>query len=424
MNELTAAPNFDQKKRQGAKIGSIASFAAILFLTSLVFEAPFRLALDSAGLPALIYLPKLVLFLTIPLLLSSGRRLTRRSTLAFILIAIAFIYGVLSIGSVNQVTFGLWILTPLAFGMIVSQDVLGNAQRFRTPILFLFFSATTGIFLDTSLEFPWEGMRLDLGEASVEISRQWTAFGIERYAGFSRASFSAAAQILVFGIWIVATQGRVWLKLSIWLLAGYAIFLTTSKGPAGAWAVLSIFFLSRHIPFARRFIRIAWKIIAWAIATVAILAPVSTFFIDYDSKIENFTDAVLFASFGDRLTWMWPDSFSLIHAPLEWIFGRSIGGIGAAQMYFEPANYLPGDNIFVYLTVTAGVPLAIMLLILLTRRAIAALADPAQGNLVYSLTVFILLYGIVVNIIEDPLLALILGMVISTPRSGTIFASR
>lgn len=93
-------------------------------------------------------------------------------------------------------------------------------------------------------------------------------------------------------------------------------------------------------------------------------------------------------------------------------------------MYFEPANYLPGDNIFVYLTVTAGVPLAIMLLILLTRRAIAALADPAQGNLVYSLTVFILLYGIVVNIIEDPLLALILGMVISTPRSGTIFASR
>jgi len=413
MNEYSAASLHAGTTRRGARIGSIAGFVTILFAASLVFEAPFRLALDSAGLPALIYLPKVILFLTIPFLFSSARRLTKKSIATFVLIAAASLYGIASIGSFNQIAFGLWILTPLAFGVVASQDILGNAQKFRTPVIALFFSATAGVLLDTIVEFPWEGMSLDLGDASVEISRQWTAFGVERYAGFSRASFSAAAQILTFAIWIVATQGRSLLKCLAWLLAGYTIYLTTSKGPAGAWAILSIFFVCRKLPLARRFIRLAWKTIIWAVAIVAALVPASTLFIEYSTKIESITDAILFASFGDRLTWMWPDSFALINSPTEWILGRSLGGIGAAQMYFEPENYLPGDNIFVYLTVTAGAPLAVLLLSLLGKQAARALSSPADGDLVYALTAFILLYGIVVNIIEDPLLALVLGMLFS-----------
>ncbi|MEN1993618.1 hypothetical protein [Stenotrophomonas bentonitica] len=386
-----------------------------LYIASLVFDAPIRFFMDSIGLATLIYLPKVMLFLAIPLLVATGRSMTKALVASACIIIGLLLYSFVNIGVFNQVVFGLWVLTPLVFGLVASRDLIGEAAHYRTIMLFFLLVSASGILIDPVIDYPWEGARLDIADTSIEISRQWSSSGFERYAGFSRASFSAAAQILIFAIWVVLTSTRTTIKLLAWAAAGCAILLTTSKGPIGAWCVLSVFYLSKVISPKATLWKRAWRFAAALIATVVVLAPISTLFMEYDPKIETATDALLFASFGDRLTWMWPDSFALVNQSWEWLLGRGIGGIGSAQMFFEPNSYRPGDNLFVYLTVTAGMPLAVLFLIFLTLKSTKLLGTGIYGTLIFCITLFILLYGIVVNIIEDPLLALLLGAIVSAP---------
>jgi hypothetical protein len=55
------------------------------------------------------------------------------------------------------------------------------------------------------------------------------------------------------------------------------------------------------------------------------------------------------SSFEQRVTATWPDGLALPSRGGHWLTGRGLGGIGVAQMYFEPSIFNSGDNFFVYL---------------------------------------------------------------------------
>jgi hypothetical protein len=245
------------------------------------------------------------------------------------------------------------------------------------------------------------------------VSRQWSSSGIDRYAGFSRASFSAASQLLILAIWLVVTGKRSVVKLLIWFTAGLGIVLTNSKGPVAAWLIVSLFFSTGKIMRYGRIWRRLWVSILYFTLICVIVLPLSTLVYRYESQLNSYTDLSLFASFVDRLYSMWPSSLGLLGGGLDWVTGRGLGGIGSAQMFFERDKYLPGDNVFVYLAVTIGVPAACLSLMILAKRVSSFLRHSENGVLVFAIFLFTVIYGLVVNVIEDPLLAFFLGVVVA-----------
>jgi len=275
--------------------------------------------------------------------------------------------------------------------------------------------AALGVFLNPLIHYPWSGQTLDLLGRQIEVSRQWSAFGAERYAGFARASFNAASQLLLFGIMLVVLLKRRNVKLLVWLIAGMGIALTTSKGPLGAWLLVSMYFAGGALLRWPRYWTKLWLGALMIGLLSMILLPLSTLWIHFDPILHGYVHKFLFASFGDRLNRMWPDSLRLLDlgGTWHWWVGRGLGGIGAAQQYFEPSHYLAADNLFVYVTVYVGLPVTLLSFLALWWRVVRL--SLASNAVAWRLPVVLALvaYGVVVNEVEGGLLAFFWGMALS-----------
>ena len=184
----------------------------------------------------------------------------------------------------------------------------------------------------------------------------------------------------------------------------------------GAWLLVSIYFAGGGLLRWPRYWIQLWLVALSFILLVMILLPLSTVWIHYDPALHSFAGKFLFASFGDRLNWMWPDSLHLLDlgGSWHWWVGRGLGGIGAAQQYFEPAHYLAADNLFVYVTVYFGLPVALLLFVAVWWRIVRL--SPSRGVAAWRLPVFLVLivYGVVATLIGGgSVLPLFLGLALS-----------
>lgn len=396
------------------ELSRIAFWLTALFLWSLVLEAPLRYGLSKLHLDALIYLPKLLIFIAV--IFFPTLRL-RASPATWLLTSIAVIYlawGMINLVNPLQGAFGFWVLLPLLFGLwagpLIDLEKLGKLFK-------LFFLVTIlGLLLDPLVIYPWSGKDLILFDRNIEISRQWTSFGVERYAGLSRSSFNTASQLFVFGLMLIVLLERRWLKVLAWLVAGAGIALTTSKGPFGGWLILSTYFAGGAVLQWKKYWLQTWLIFLAITITLMIAIPFSTLWIHYDTNLEGPVLNFVFASFGDRMNWTWPDSLQLLNldGSYHWWLGRGLGGIGAAQQYFEPSQYQPADNLFVYLVVTFGLPVTLLLLFFFWLKI--SLTAAHMSSYYMSLFLFLIAYGLIVNVVEEPLLGFILGIALSSGR--------
>lgn len=385
------------------------------YLFSLVLEGPLRFGLNKLGLYPLIYLPKFLLLLAIPTLLAMQLRVSKRFLLYVAILTFSLLLGLVGLSNKFQPLFEIWVLTPLIFALFLGRHITADPVAYRRLFLLLFTITAIGVLLNPLMNYPWSGERLDFGGTSIEISRHWSSMGVERHAGFARASFSAAVQLLVFSTWLAVTFSSGWTSLLIWAIAGAGILLTTSKGVMGAYLILSFYFLSGKILHHNKLWRRLWVFALSGAAMVITAIPLSTQFIKYNLKFDSKWDIFLFASFGDRLINTWPKSFALLGNGWQWLVGRGVGGLGVAQKYFELTKFMPGDNLFVYLVINFGIVAAITLLIILIFRASYFLSRGGGGNLIFPLTLFVMSYGCVANVFEGPLLGFLLGIILSFP---------
>ncbi len=406
-----------QKIGYGLRLSKVVFVLSALFLWSLVLTAPLRFGLAQVHLDALIYLPKFLLLVAVLLLPLLRPSASPPALLVTMLVGVYLIWGIVNLPSPAQAAFGLWVLVPLLFGLWAGPVV--HPDLWQRLFLMLFIVVALGVFLNPFIHYPWSGQILDVLGKQIDVSRQWTTFGIERYAGFSRASFNASTELLLFSIMLVVLLKRRNAKLLVWMIAGTGIALTTSKGQLVAWVLLSLYFAGGALLHWPKYWIQLW-LGAFTIALLSMmLLPLSTLWIHYDPTLHGYVNSLLFGSFGDRLNWMWPDSFRLLDlgGAWHWWVGRGLGGIGAAQQYFEPAYFFAADNMFVYVTVYVGLPMALLLFAALWWRVIRlSLASTAVA---WRLPVFLALvsYGVVSNLIETSLLAFFLGIALSV---GTI----
>ncbi|HDL85949.1 MAG TPA: hypothetical protein ENH11_06455 [Candidatus Acetothermia bacterium] len=411
----TAASTAFSLRQDGLRLrlSRVVFVLAALFLWSLVLQAPLRYGLARSHLDALIYLPKLLLLVAVVVLPLLRPRASPPALMVSVLAGVYLAWGMVNLPSLAQAAFGLWVLVPLLFGLWAGP--VARPNQWRRLFIALFCVSAAGVFLNPLIHFPWSGQMLDLFGRSIEVSRQWTTFALERYAGFARASFSAASQLLLFGVMLVFLLKRRSAKLLVWLVAGAGIVLTTSKGLLGAWLLVSMYFFGGGLlRWSRYWIRL-WLGVLMLIFLAMILVPLSTLWMHYDLTLHGYASRFLLASFGDRLDWTWPDSLHLLNlgGSWHWWVGRGLGGIGAAQQYFEPARYLAADNLFVYVAVFVGLPVAVFLFSALWWR-IVRLSLSGQA-VAWRLPVILVLvaYGVVVNVVEGGLLAFFLGMALS-----------
>jgi len=401
------------------KISRIIFWLMALYLWTLVLDGPIRYFSGYNHIEALIYLPKLLLCL--PILLLPILR-PRMSHAAFSITAIIIFYlilGLINLHSSAQALFGLWVCVPMLFG--AWSAVYLDFVEWRKLISLLFVTALVGVFINIWIVYPWSGSSLVIMGHTIEVSREWQTLIFDRYAGFSSASFNVASQLLVFSTLLVVFFDNRLMKSLIWISAGIGIAVTTSKGPLATWLILTVYFFGGWLFSWQRIWLRAWIMFLGIFIIVELVLPLSTLWIRYNPHFEGFINQLMFESFGDRLRWTWPQSLELLNLrKWSWLTGRGLGGIGISQRFFEPHYYITADNMFVYLIVDMGLPVALITIIttyVMIAKKICNGINTLSAHIVFPLYMSIVLYGMVVNLIEDPLLSFMLGVIlVEIPR--------
>lgn len=387
---------------------------AFIFLLFEVFNGALRYYFALADLGWLIYVPKMLVSTAVVVeLMRSLYRLRIGPLIAAILIALAAfaLVGTYYTKNPLQAAFGVYGMFPLLLGVMVLSAVEKMGSRLLPYVLLLWLCAAGGVFLDYLYEVPWQGFEYAVGGVEVTASRQWWTYGVDRLSGFSRASYEAAAQLLFLAIGVVWLARSRLLILAVWLLSGVLIALTTTKRTVGVYAVFTLLLpIIGQGMFFKSLRMYVGSAVPWVIAFIGIALPVSTLLVDYSLDLDDPVSLFLFASFEDRLTWAWPKVFELLreHGSL-WI-GRGIGGIGAAQSYFESELYTFTDNLYLHLYSLFGCLAA--LIVWSYVRSVSRLLDDSSrfASLTWSWAVAALMEGWAVNGVEGALTAMMLGI--------------
>jgi len=384
--------------------------AGLAYVAMTVLAGPLRMYLSLAGLSALIYVPNLLLVLAIGwqlLALPGERGFTGVHLVALLIPCYALAVGLQFMPAV-QVAMGLYVLLPFWFGLVCGPVLLARWHIVGRFVPLCWFVVVAGMLVNQLIEYPWEGFGYNVGNLDVEGSRQWFANGgVKRLAGLARASFDAAVHVQFAGVLLALQLRRPLARAVVWAVTIAAILPTNSKGVLLATVVLMpIILLRGALPAS------PLRVLPAVFGSIGLALPVSTLFYTFDSPLRDPLLANLTNSFYDRLNDMWPEGWALLKDHGNLLLGRGVGGIGTAQSYFEPALVNAGDNLFMYWFVVFGwAALPGFALLLLASLRIQPQRSSEETH-VYCLLVATLVYGMVTNIVENALSALIFGMVV------------
>ena len=382
--------------------------AGSAFVAVTVLAGPLRMYLSLAGLSPLIYVPNLMLLLAIAWQLIAELRergLTASRLIAFLIPGYALAIALQFVPAV-QAAMGFYVLLPFVYGIACGRVLLERWHTICRILPYIWLLVVAGVLANLAVDYPWEGFGYRLGSLDVDGSRQWYAGGgNKRLAGFARASFDAAVQIQVAGILLALKIRSKMLRLLVWLLTIAAILPTNSKGVLLAVAVITpVVLLRRALP------ELPLRALPALFGAIGIALPVATLMFVFDSPLKDPALANATHSFYDRLNYMWPEAWALLGEQGHWLLGRGVGGIGTAQTYFEPALFNAGDNLFMYWFVIFGwaaLPGFAMLLLISLRVRPFRTATELQF---YCLLLATLVYGVMTNIVENAISALVCGL--------------
>lgn len=391
-----------------------------------IFGAVIRFAAVSLGVPGLSYAP--MLFAASVVMGCVGLvRLPRGVWLTLGLFASYAFYTCLVGGArgslltqLSSVSFALYTWTPFFLGLILV--ALGLEGVFLRAALLWWSFAVAGVILNAFLQFPWLGATFEVLGQQTQVARDWTTNGIERLAGFSRASFTAANEIALFSMLLAArARTHAALKVLIWAVSVVAVALTTSKTPLTVLVVVPLALLS--VRGARAFsarpalpYHVAMFVLLALLAVTVALPCASSAQDLLASTSASDVGFLTLSSMLDRFGTMWPAAFELLASDqnaIEWIMGRGLGGIGAAQAIFEPLAVNSADNLFVFLYVTFGIGAVLFgAAIVAGFKKYYAKAPDAFTSL-FALAASVLTLGIATNVIESVVPALATGMLVA-----------
>ena len=393
-----------------ARASWLYALATLAMSISYIFESPVRFALLHAKVPMLIYLRDLAAVALVGFAvfswLTGERRLFPVMIVLYILL-LHLLYGVLALPGVIQPLLGLKVFFTFLFGMTAALALAERSEALLRFSLFAFLATAAGVVLNKFVAYPWAGEAYESAIATVQVSREWSSGGVARLAGFARASFDAATIVLILTVPILASRWSLFWRGLLWTLAGATIWLTTSKGALLALLALAVWRVLETFRSAKQWV-LAWTLF---FAACSLAMPIAA--VQFGFGVRRGSVAGWLSSFMDRVDYMWPDAISgwLDHGSL--FIGRGLGGIGFPQLSVEWWRYNAADNLMIYLLVSFG-----LLALVYVGVFLRGLTKTFDGDRTYDFfdrcvrgwAVVLFSYGCTTNMIEQPLMNLVLGV--------------
>lgn len=379
------------------------------FLVYLVFEGPIRYVFAAFDANVAVYLPKALLMVILALYLLLFGKAIDNVWYVLIIVFLYIVIGLFNLG-IKQAIFGLWVVIPFIYGMVFSKYLFNQAYYYWYYALF--WLCVAGVLIGMFIHYPWAGLQVDVLGNDVTANIEWDAMGINRDSGFSRASYNAASQLLCLAVLIIYMNKSFLANVVVWMFAGAGIILTTTKGAFAAWSLLSVYYLIFFLFKSRSLEYVYRSSVIVFFGLLCMFLPITTLFHSYSGGFQGVITKFFFSSFMDRLVWMWPDSFNLLKiGEISSVYiGRGLGGIGAAQSYFEPQYYRAADNVFVYMFVNFGFFMSVLFMASLIAKAFLR-GDNYTDLFIVPVVMIVFSYGLVSNIVEEPLLSVLLGCI-------------
>ena len=393
-----------------ARASWVYAWATLAMSISYIFESPIRFALLHAKVPMLIYLRDLAAVVLVGFAIFSwltGERRLFPVMIALYILLLHLLCGVLLLPGVIQPLLGLKVFFTFLFGMTATLALAERSQTLLRLSLLAFLATAGGVFLNKFVQYPWAGEAYESAIATVQVSREWSSGGVARLAGFARASFDAATILLILTVPILASRWSVWWRGLLWTLAGATIWLTTSKGALLALLALAAWRVFETFRSAKQWV-LAWTLF---FAACSLAMPIAA--VQFGFGVRRGSVAGWLSSFMDRVDYMWPDAISgwLDHGSL--FIGRGLGGIGFPQLSVEWWRYNAADNLMIYLLVSFGLLALVYVGAFLRGLAKTFTSDPTHeffDRCVRGWAVVLFSYGCTTNMIEQPLMNLVLGV--------------
>jgi hypothetical protein len=404
----TTAP-IQPARPDGDAIGRFTQLCLLGYLTIVCLESPIRYVLYLGHVPnailardALMDLPAIILLI--------GQILRGKLHWAFVLFFIVLAVQ----GSVFIANFGMRGFFPMGFGTkLIINIVIGlmaghvlmlpgrTVRRFLTA---LFLVSVAALLIEKlGGNFPWVGVHENVGGLDVELSRDWQVAdpALRRVGGFFRSSIPAAIAVPLIAITVAQGMTRNAMRIAVLFLALGAVFLTTQKGSLLGLALVA---LAMFMPVRPRLalLRLLVAIGAFANATVTFFAMGMHMSIGHGNVASG-------ASFAERIMLTWPNSWKWVIDHSLFPFGVGIGGMGAPLKQVAPTAWMFPDNMFIFMYAYFGVFAVLFYLAFVyaawrSIRVTPSVAEPALATLA-----FLMWYGVVISIIEDPIAAFYLG---------------
>jgi hypothetical protein len=327
---------------------TVVVLVAISLILTETFSGALRFYFDKAGLSALLYLPKascLALFALELLTLKMGRLVWVGMLMLAISGALAMLHG----ASFNNVAFSLFGFSPLLFGMACSDHLLHRRRLLGWVIGLCLVASLVGLLLDKYTAVPWKGYSYTVGNTELAANTAWADDENDRLAGFTRVSNALSILIAIFSLYLASfTRSRA-LFCIICGVGFYSIVLTTSKGPAAAFAITLLLLTLTRLRWTSTTVFVG-------IVAIGMFLPVLSLLHDFDANGVTTGDSL--SSFYDRLVNTWPKLVYYMHSESYSLTGSGFGMFGSSQVLFPvPGAQLLGgsDSSFMYLWGMFGV---------------------------------------------------------------------
>lgn len=385
----------------------------VAYLSTFFFEAPIRYGLFLINLESLLYIRDLFLIFYLTAIVVCELVKKKAIFLMYFLIFIFYmIVGLICTTNPLQVLFGVKIFFPLFLGITCYVNIYKMFEKFSYLFILFFIIVCCGVILNNYVEYPWTGFSYELGDAQIEGVREWATFGIARLSGLARSSIDAATHVSILYICLLVFFQKKLFHIALLPLALIALFLTTTKGAILAFVLVVITYLLFLSESVSKFKYKISNLMLVCVVLICATTPLLSYIIFQYFHLKDQLLLLLFSSWQDRLENIWPQALELLTERGSLIIGRGIGGIGTAQRYYEPSLYNPGDSLFVYLYCIFGIP-SIYFFTFIIYKALFLNAFTSKKDLFTLLIlVFFISYGFTTAILENSVIAVILGAAI------------
>lgn len=271
--------------------------------------------------------------------------------------------------------------------------------------------ALVGLGANYFFSFPWDNLNYSIGNIQIQGVYNWTMLEVlHRLNGFANGPQKIADQILIVGLYFFLKCRKSPAQFALWGVVLGALLLTTVKTLIVSWIIIGIASMIYSLKGLGR-LAVRWSLVVPLLLTIAL--PVLSMKNQTGSfASEDVIQDPLYASMFARLGSTWPQGFKLILDQGSFIFGRGLGTMGGGQMYFEPDQFNPGDNLFLYLYGNVGI-LGTLVIPWIFWRIVRRSPERTFSDrywLFFALSFFII--GITSHGIEDGFMAMFYGFLL------------